>query len=59
MKYSCESCGHKNTVVKAPKKKRALSAYNIYVKEHYAEVKHMPAKERLGALAMRFKHLKD
>ena len=31
--------------------KRAPSAWNLFVKEHYAEVKHLAVKERLGALA--------
>ena len=32
-----------------------MSAWTMFVKEHYDKVKHLPNKERLGALSKMFK----
>jgi cell division protein FtsN len=37
--------------VAVAKAKRAPSAYNVFVKEHYAEFKDIPTKERFGKLS--------
>lgn len=39
--------------VEKPKKK--LTTYNEFVKDHYAEVKHLPNKERFSELAKMWK----
>jgi len=42
-----------------PKAKRAPSAYNAFVKEHFSKVKDLPTKERFKKLGEMWKNHKE